>query len=81
LEGGSLADLVKSYRKLMNYFSEFDRLMPSHNEPWLDKDFLPETLKGAEKVLSGQAEPRDIIDPWKRRLKQYAFGRFQILTA
>jgi glyoxylase-like metal-dependent hydrolase (beta-lactamase superfamily II) len=26
LQGGRLADLVKSYRKLMNYFSEFDRL-------------------------------------------------------
>ncbi len=81
LEGGSLADLVKSYRKLMNYFNEFDRLMPSHNEPWLDKDLLPETLEGAEKVLSGEAEPREIIDPWNRRLKQYGFGRFQILTA
>ena len=52
LEGGSLKDLVKSYRKLMSYFGEFDRLMPGHNQPWLDKDLLPETLEGAEKVLS-----------------------------
>ena len=80
LEGGSLKELVKSYRKLMSYFGEFDRLMPGHNQPWVDKDLLPETLEGAEKVLSGQAEPREIIDPWRRRLKQHSFGRFQILT-
>lgn len=80
LEGGSLKDLITSYRKLMGYFGEFDHLMPGHNEPWLGKDLLPETLIGAEKVLSGQAEPREIIDPWNRRLKQYSFGRFDILT-
>jgi glyoxylase-like metal-dependent hydrolase (beta-lactamase superfamily II) len=80
LEGGNLEDLVKSYRKLMGYFEEFDHLMPGHNQPWLDKSLLPETLAGAEKVLSGQAEGADIIDPWNRRLKQYSFGRFSITT-
>lgn len=81
LEGGSLPDLIGSYRNLMTYFDEFDHLMPGHNQPWLDKDLLPETLEGAEKVLSGQAEPCEIIDPWNRRLSEYSFGRFQIVTA
>lgn len=80
LEGGSLADLIASYRKLMNYFDDFDHLMPGHNEPWLDKDLLPETLAGAEKVSSGQAEYQEVTDPWNRRLKQYSFGRFSLLT-
>jgi glyoxylase-like metal-dependent hydrolase (beta-lactamase superfamily II) len=80
LEGGSLKHLIASYRKLMGYFEEFDHLMPSHNQPWLDKDLLPETLAGAERVLAGQAEPEEIIDPWKRRFKQYSFGRFAITT-
>lgn len=64
----------------MDYFDDFDHLMPSHNEPWLDKDLLPETLAGAEKVVSGQAEFREICDPWNKRLRQYSFGRFDILT-
>ena len=80
LEGGSLNDLLASYRKLMGYFDAFDHLMPSHNEPWLDKDLLPESLDGAEKIMSGQAAPRDIIDPWNRQLKQYFFDRFSIIT-
>lgn len=49
LEGGSLEHLVAGYRRLMDYFTESDRLMPSHNEPWLDKDLLPETLAGGGK--------------------------------
>lgn len=80
LEGGSLKDLINSYRRLMNYFDQFDHLMPGHNQPWLDKNLLPETLAGAEKVLRGEAESRDIVDPWNRHLKQYSFGRFEILT-
>jgi hypothetical protein len=80
LEGGSLKDLVTSYRTLMDHFDAFDHLMPAHNEPWLTKDLLPEALAGAEKVLSGQAEWREIVDPWNRRLRQYSLGRLEILT-
>lgn len=80
LEGGSLDDLITSYRKLMGFFHEFEHLMPGHNQPWLDKELLPETLVAAEKVSSGQAEPQHITDPWNRRLKQYSFGRFAITT-
>lgn len=80
LEGGSLDDLVTSYRTLMEYIDDFDHLMPAHNEPWLDKELLPASLAGAEQVVSGQAEYRDITDPWNRRLREYTFGRFSILT-
>jgi glyoxylase-like metal-dependent hydrolase (beta-lactamase superfamily II) len=80
LEGGSLEDLMRSYRKLLQSYDDFDRLMPSHNEPWLDRDLLQESLEGTQKVLSGQAEYREIIDSWGRRLRQYSFGRFNILT-
>ncbi len=80
LEGGSLQDLLTSYRRLLGYFDDFDHLMPGHNEPWLGKELLPASLAGAEKVASGQAEYREITDPWNRRLRQYPFGRFSILT-
>jgi glyoxylase-like metal-dependent hydrolase (beta-lactamase superfamily II) len=80
LEGGSLKDLITSYRRLMEHFDAFDYLMPGHNEPWLDKDLLPETLAAAEKVIAGQVEPQEIIDPWNRPLWQYSFDRFSILT-
>lgn len=80
LEGGSLKNLMMSYKRLMAHLDDFDHIMPSHNEPWLDKSLLPESLSGAEKVVSGQAEYREITDFWGRRLRQYPFGRFDILT-
>ncbi len=80
LEGGSLNDLLMSYRRLMDYFDDFDHLMPGHNEPWLGKEFLPASLAGAEKVISGQAEYQEVTDPWNRRLRQYSFDQFSILT-
>ena len=69
LDGGSLPDLVASYRKLMAFFDEFDHLMPGHNQPWLDEEVLPETLDGAEKVLAGQAECQEITDLSNRRFE------------
>ena len=80
LEGGSLNELIVSYQRLMGYFNEIDHLMPGHNEPWIDKNLLPECLSAAEKVASGETEYQVIIDPWNRKLRQYSFGRFEILT-
>jgi glyoxylase-like metal-dependent hydrolase (beta-lactamase superfamily II) len=80
LEGGNLNDLVISYRRLMEYFDDFDHLMPSHNEPWVGKELLPASLRGAEQIVAGQAEYREITDPWNRQLRQYCFDQFSILT-
>lgn len=81
LEGGSLEDLIASYRKLIAFLDDFDHLMPSHNQPWLDKKLLPATLMGAQAVFSGQAEFRQVVDPWNRKLREYSFGQFEILTS
>ena len=80
LKGGNVTELLVSYRRLMEYFDDFDHLMPGHNEPWLGRELLPASLAGAEQVLSGQAEYREITDPWDRRLREYAFDQFSILT-
>jgi len=81
LEGASLKDLIASYSKLMGFFDAFDYLMPSHNEPWIDKDLLPESLAGAEKIAAGEVEPEAFVDPWNRRLHRYVWGRFELLAA
>ena len=80
LEGGNLKELITSYQRLMGYFNDFDHLMPGHNEPWMDKNLLPESLAGAEKVASGKAEYQETIDPWNRKVRRHSFGRFDILT-
>ena len=81
LEGGNVDDLLLSYKRLMGSFDDFDHLMPGHNEPWLSRELLPASLAGAEQVVSGRAEYREITDPWNRRLREYSFDQFSILTA
>lgn len=80
LEGGSVPDLLASYRRLAGYAEAFDTLMPCHNEPWLGADLLPEALAGAEKIVAGEASWREITDPWGMRLREYRFARCSILT-
>jgi len=80
LEGGSLRDLKDSYRKLLTYIDCFDYIMPSHNETWIDKDLLTESLSEIEAVLSGHAKYQVITDSWDKQLKKYSFDRFSILT-
>ncbi|MCP3926461.1 MAG: MBL fold metallo-hydrolase [Desulfobacterales bacterium] len=80
LEGGSLKDLLISYKKLLKYIDSFDYIMPSHNETYSDKSLLLKSIDGAEKVLSGQADYQLITDQWGKRLRKYDFGEFSILT-
>ena len=80
LERGNLADLIESYKKLMPYNNSIDLLIPSHNEPVYDRDLLQDSLEAAEKVLSGNAGFTEKTDPWNRKIREYSFGRFQILT-
>jgi glyoxylase-like metal-dependent hydrolase (beta-lactamase superfamily II) len=80
LDGASVAELVQSYRRLMTHFDEFDHIVPSHNRPWIDRDFLPESLALAESVLNGTADYEVIVDPWNQRLRKHRLGRVSLLT-
>ncbi len=81
LQGGSLSELITSYRKLMRFRDDFDLLIPSHSEPVADKDLLPDSLSAAENILNGYDRFKERIDPWNRWIREYDFGRFRILTA
>ncbi len=81
LEGGSLQELRHSYNKLLKFKDYFDYIMPSHNNTWIGKDLLIESLSGVEAVLSGYAKYQVITDAWDRQLKKYTFNRFSILTS
>lgn len=80
LDGGSLNDLTASYSRLIERYDAFDHLMPSHNDFWLDKHLLPETLDGAKRVLRGEVRPIERTDRWNRRINEYSFPGFSITT-
>jgi hypothetical protein len=70
LEGGSVKDPIASYRKLTGCRGTMNRGSTAISCP----------RAGAESVVAGHAEAQDVVDPWKRRLRRYAVGRFEMLT-
>lgn len=76
LFGGDINLLISTYHKLIDRISEFDLLMPAHNEPTIDKGVLYEVLSAAESIAEGTVEPV-ILDNGR---KKYRFGRFAFVT-
>lgn len=76
LAGGNLDLLIESYRRLVDLFPSFDLLMPSHNEPAIEKEMLAAALAGALQVREGTGE-YTLLEGGRRR---YDFGRFAFVT-
>ncbi len=77
LPGGDLDRLIESYRRLIGLFPHYDRLMPSHNEPWIEKEILLDVSRAAEKVragIGGYVEGAGGI-------RRYDYGRFSLIVS
>ncbi|MFQ5821426.1 MAG: MBL fold metallo-hydrolase, partial [Candidatus Heimdallarchaeota archaeon] len=64
--------------KLMEYYPYFDRLMPSHNEPWVEKKLIKEVLQAAEDIYAGKGEYVESIDRGIP-IRKYIYPRFSII--
>lgn len=79
LNCGDIPTFIKSYRKMLTYYNEFNRLMPSHNELFVEKELLKEALTAVEGVAAGKGkyvEGEDMDIP----IRKYDFGHFSIVT-
>jgi glyoxylase-like metal-dependent hydrolase (beta-lactamase superfamily II) len=56
LEGGDLNTFIESYKRMIGQFPLYDRLMSSHNEPWIPKKILRSVLKAAVEIRHGIGE-------------------------
>jgi hypothetical protein len=64
---------------MLLYYDNIDRLMPSHNEPYVEKELLKQVLKAVEDVVAGKGryvEGKDMGIP----IRKYDFGRFSVVT-
>ena len=50
-----LDDFIESYRRMVGLFPHYDRLMPGHNETYVDKEVLQRVLETAEDIRAGRA--------------------------
>jgi glyoxylase-like metal-dependent hydrolase (beta-lactamase superfamily II) len=79
LPGGDLSTFIQSYRRLMEYYDHFDRLMPSHNEPWVEKELLKDVLQAVETIKAGGGEYIEGTDRGTP-IRKYNYARFSIIT-
>jgi len=77
LPGGDLDQFIESYRRMIDLFPHYDRLMPSHNEPWIEKEILRDVLRATEEIREGKAEYIE----GKGGKRRYNYGRFSLITA
>jgi len=79
LNGGDIPTFIQSYQKMLTYYDEFDRLMPSHNEPYVEKELLKAVLNAVEGIAAGKGsyiEGKDMGIP----IRKYNFDRFSIVA-
>lgn len=79
LPGGDLDVFIKSYRKMLEISGRFDKLMPSHNEPWIEKEVLERVLNAVEEIKSGKGKYIEGVDGGVK-IRRYDYDRFSIIT-
>ena len=80
LNGGDLPTFINSYLKMLEYYDEFDYLMPSHNEPWVEKVLLRDVFKAVVDIAEGRGRYVEGTDRGTS-IRKYDFGRFSVVTS
>lgn len=80
LNGGDLPTFINSYLKLLEYYDEFDYLMPSHNEPRVEKVLLRDVFKAVVDIAEGRGRYVEGTDRGTS-IRKYDFGRFSVVTS
>jgi len=80
LPGGDMDTIIGSYKRMIALFPHYDRLMPSHNEPLVEKEMLREVLRAFEGIRAGTE--KDYIEGMdgEIKVKRYNYHRFSIVT-
>ena len=79
LEGGDIDAFIRSYRKMIDLSSKYDKLMPSHNEPWIEKEILNDVLKAAQDIKAGGGKYVEGMEG-NTKIRRYNYQRFAIIT-
>jgi glyoxylase-like metal-dependent hydrolase (beta-lactamase superfamily II) len=78
LPGSDLDLFINSYEKLIALSRLYERLMPSHNEPWVDKAIMKEALETAREIRAGGTGYTEDLEG--TRIRRYDRSRFSIIA-
>ena len=70
---------IRSYERMIALFPSYERLMPSHNEPWVKKSMLEEVLEAVRKIRTDEAEYVEGMDE-DTKIRRYEYASFSIIT-
>ena len=79
LPGSDLDLFINSYEKLIALSRLYEKLMPGHNEPWVDKTIVEEVLGGAREIRAGTTRYTEDIEE-ATKIRRYDYSRFSIIT-
>jgi glyoxylase-like metal-dependent hydrolase (beta-lactamase superfamily II) len=79
LPGSDLDTFISSYEKVIAVSPLYEKLMPSHNEPWVDKAVLEEVLQATKEIKAGDQDYIEGVDE-ATRIRRYVYPRFSIIT-
>ena len=78
LPGGDPMAFVPSYKRLLARSTEYDWLMPSHNEPMVPAGKLAEAKRAFQEILAGHVEGVVREDEFGANLREFEFDGFSI---
>jgi glyoxylase-like metal-dependent hydrolase (beta-lactamase superfamily II) len=78
LPGSDLDAFIKSYKRMIALSSHYDRLLPSHNEPYVEKAVLEGVLRAAQGIKTGKARYVEGIGE-ETRIRRYEYSGFAII--
>lgn len=79
LQGSDLDAFIDSYERMISLASCYNVLLPSHNEPLVEKGELERVLHAAREIKSGTARFVEAVDAGVR-VRRYEYERFVIIT-
>lgn len=79
LNGGDLPTFVDSYMRMLDHYDEYTWLMPSHNEPLVEKVLLKEVFKAVVDIAEGRGSYMEGTDRGTL-IRKYDYGRFSLVT-
>jgi glyoxylase-like metal-dependent hydrolase (beta-lactamase superfamily II) len=79
LPGSDLAAFINSYEKMIALSPLYEKLMPSHNETWIEKTRLKQVLEAARDIRAGKATYIEGVDR-ETRVRRYQYNDFAIIT-
>jgi glyoxylase-like metal-dependent hydrolase (beta-lactamase superfamily II) len=76
----NLDQFIKSFSKMVDYMPFYDWVMPSHNEPKVEKNLIKECYEAASKIKEGTAG--EYIEGFASgiRVHRYDYDRFSLIV-